>query len=104
MIGELTLWLMVIASDPTTQKRYEVEDKEIPITECETEDCVSDKCIEAQRPWIKKAVGVRRGEWVLSVRCQLEHSEGEPASLQETTPLPEVQQQDSGDETETEKR
>ena len=84
MIGELTVWLMIYASDPNTNKIYEIEDKQIPIVSCETSipECVADKCAELQRPWIIKAVGVKRGDWILSVRCQIEHEEATPATIE----------------------
>lgn len=81
MIGELTVWLMVYASDPNTRKQYEIEDRKIPITDCVDEECISKRCLDAQKPWIAKALTVRRGEWVLSIHCQLEHSEETPASF-----------------------
>jgi hypothetical protein len=84
MIGELTVWLMVYASDPNTNKLYEIEDTKISIVSCETSEaeCVADKCAELQRPRIIKAVGVKRGDWMLSVKCQLEHEEATPALLE----------------------
>lgn len=84
MIGELTVWLMIYASDPNTKTRYEIEDREISIVSCETSEaeCIADKCAELQRPWIIKAAGVKRGDWILDVRCQLEHEEATPALLE----------------------
>ena len=94
MIGELTIWLMVYASDPNTRKTYLIEDKKEPGIEV----CVFDS-IE----WLKKGLKVKRGDWILSVRCDLEHEEGHPASFkppeikqEKKEPVPEMRKEDNG--------
>lgn len=76
MVGELAIWLMVIAVDPDHHS-HKIEDKE----EATIEECMAD-----QAEWLKRGMKVKRGDWILSVRCDLEHSEGDPASLKEEVP------------------
>ncbi len=82
MIGEVAVWLMVIAIDPDSGNKYTVDDTEIKQTEeCYSPECLSNKCIDAQHVWIEKALKVTRGTWILNAACQIEHAEGRPASF-----------------------
>jgi len=81
MIGEVAVWLMVIATDPDSGNQYTVDDTEIKQTEeCYTPECLSNKCVDAQHVWIEKALKVTRGTWILNAACQIEHVEGRPAA------------------------
>jgi hypothetical protein len=76
MIGELTIYLWVMAIEPNG-KEHLIEDRK---------ESTYEECIYDQLSWGKKAQSVSRGDWELNIGCIFHHEEGTTVSLQELPP------------------
>lgn len=75
---EVAVWLVVTLYSTDKPRGQTVYEQEFSITE-DAPDLAVDDCAAAAAPYLRKAIHVNRGDWMLDVACQVRHQEATPA-------------------------
>ena len=76
---ETAVWLVVTLYSPDRPRGQTVYEQQFSIA-ADAPELAIDDCTAAAAPYLRKAIRVNRGEWMLDVACQVRHEEAQPAS------------------------